>query len=189
MTKGGGVRIGTGAISKGACGEQTEEKRKWVVLARHTEVIASRSELLSLHCPRHPLFHAQLPAWGVSQVIMRQETSTYVEEPLRTVGLQEAAHQYSLRDMCGSTRTPTLPTLHTPELQFTNLQHGVSVRARLPASRVRETLKTWPGSGTRRVCGHWGPEKMGIRSHPRWPPVVPTVGGCFYQPTTPPPPN
>ena len=88
----------------------------------------------------------------------------HAKDVLRAVGLQEAAHQYSLRDMCSSTRTPTLPTLHTPELQFTNLQRGVSVRARLPASRVRETLKTWPGSGTRRVCGHWGPEKIGIRS-------------------------
>ena len=162
------------------------------MLARHTEVIASRSELLSLHCPRHPLFHAQLPAWGVSQVIMRQETSTYVEEPLRTVGLQEAAHQYSLRDMCGSTRTPTLPTLHTPELQFTNLQHGVSVRARLPASRVRETLKTWPGSGTRRVCGHWGPEKIGIRSI-QYPPNGPRLGrlwvDVFISPLQPHPPT
>ena len=89
--------------------------------AHDTEVIASCSELLSLHCPRHPLFHAQLPAWGVSQVIMRQETSAYAEEPLRTVGLLEAAHQYSLQDMCGSTRTPIPTSLSTQEWQFKNL--------------------------------------------------------------------
>ena len=83
--------------------------------AQHTEVIASCSELLSLHCPRHPLFHAQLPAWGGSQVIMRQETSAYAEEPLRTVGLLEAAHQYSLQDMCGSAGTPTPAILPTQE--------------------------------------------------------------------------
>ena len=124
----------------------SNKKRKWVVLARHTEVIASRSELLSLHCPRHPLFHAQLPAWGVSQVIMRQETLAYAEEPLRTVGLQEAAHQYSLRDVCGSTRTPTLPTLHTPEWQFTNLKVSVWVCARLPVWPVRKSLKTCRGA-------------------------------------------
>ncbi len=37
-------------------------KRREVVRARHAEVIASRSELLSLHCPRHLLFLALLPA-------------------------------------------------------------------------------------------------------------------------------
>ena len=77
-----------------------------VVHAHDTEVIASRSELLSLHCPRHPLFLALLPACDITRVIIRQETSAYAEEPLRTVGLLEAAHQYSLQDMHRSACTP-----------------------------------------------------------------------------------
>ena len=84
-----------------------QEKRREVVRARRTEVIASRSELLSLHCPRHPLLLALLPACAVSQVIMRQDCSAYAAEPLRTAGLLEAAHQYSLQDVCGSARTPS----------------------------------------------------------------------------------
>ena len=83
------------------------QKRREVVHAHRTEVIASRSELLSLHCPRHPLLLALLPACAGSQVIMRQDCSAYAEEPLRTVGLLEAAHQYSLQDLCGSACTPT----------------------------------------------------------------------------------
>ena len=79
-------------------------------LAHRAEVIASCSELLSLHCPRHLLLLALLPACAVSQVILRQDCSAYAEEPLRTVGLLEAAHQYSLQDMCPSTGTP-IPTL------------------------------------------------------------------------------
>ena len=74
-------------------------KRGVVVRARHTEVTASRSELWSLHCPRHLLFLALLPACDGSQVIMRQDCSAYAAEPLRTAGLLEAAHQYSLQDM------------------------------------------------------------------------------------------
>ena len=76
----------------------TRDTRKCsaVVHTRRTEVIASRSELLSQHCPRHPLLLALLPACAGSQVIMRQDYSAYAEEPLRTVGLLEAAHQYSL---------------------------------------------------------------------------------------------
>ena len=89
--------------------------------AHHTEVTASCSELLSLHCPRHPLFLALLPACDSTRVIIRQETSAYAEEPLRTVGLLEAAHQYSLQDMCGSTRTPIPASLSTQEWQFKNL--------------------------------------------------------------------
>ena len=91
------------------------QKCREVVHAHHTEVIASRSELLSLHCPRHPLFHAQLPAWGVSQVIMHQETLAYAEEPLCTVGLLEAAHHFSLQDLCGSACTPVPTLLPTQE--------------------------------------------------------------------------
>ena len=77
-----------------------------VAATRRAEVIASRFELLSLHCPRHLLLLALLPACAVSQVIMRQDCSAYAEEPLRTVGLLEAAHQYSVQDMHGSARTP-----------------------------------------------------------------------------------
>ena len=47
----------------------------------HTEVIASCSELLSLHCPQHPLLLALLPACAGSQVIMRQDFSAYAVEP------------------------------------------------------------------------------------------------------------
>ena len=61
------------------------------------------------HCPRHPFLLALLPACAGSQVIMRQDCSAYAEEPLRTVGLLEAAHQYSLQDLCGSACTP-IPT-------------------------------------------------------------------------------
>jgi hypothetical protein len=39
-----------------------KQKRREVAHARHTEVIASCSELLSLHCPWHPLLLALLPA-------------------------------------------------------------------------------------------------------------------------------
>ena len=80
-----------------------------VAATHRAEVIASRSELLSLHCPRHLLFLALLPACDGSQVIMRQDCSAYAAEPLRTAGLLEAAHQYSLQDMHGSARTP-IPT-------------------------------------------------------------------------------
>ena len=86
-----------------------------VVHAHHTEVIASRSELLSLHCPRHLLLLALLPACAGSQVIMRQDCSAYAEEPLRTVGLLEAAHQYSLQDVCRSASTPIPPVLPIQE--------------------------------------------------------------------------
>ena len=84
-------------------------KCKEVEHAHHTEVIASCSELLSLHCPRHPLLLALLPALAGAQVIMRQDCPAYAAEPLRTAGLLEAAHQYSLQDVCGSARTP-IPT-------------------------------------------------------------------------------
>ena len=82
-------------------------KRREVVLAHRTEVIASRSELLSLHCPRHPLLLALLPACADAQFIMRQDCSAYAEEPLRTVGLLEAAHQYRVQDIHGSVSATT----------------------------------------------------------------------------------
>ena len=94
-------------------------KCEGVALAHRAEVIASCSELLSLHCPRHLLLLALLPACAVSQVIMRQDCSAYAEEPLRTVGLLEAAHQYSLQDICGSTGTsnPLCPLLGSDSLR------------------------------------------------------------------------
>ena len=58
-----------------------QEKRREVVRAHRTEVIASRSELLSLHCPRHLLLLALLPACAGSQVIMRQDFSAYAVGP------------------------------------------------------------------------------------------------------------
>jgi len=96
-------------------------KRREVVRAHRTEVIAFRSELLSLHCPRHPLLRALLPACADPQVFTRQDCPAYAGEPLHTVGLLEAAHQYSLQDMCGSTRTPIPASLSTQEWQFKNL--------------------------------------------------------------------
>ena len=92
-----------------------DRKCKEVEHAHRTGVIASCSELLSLHCPRHPLLLALLPACAGSQVIMRQDFSAYAVEPLRTVGLLEAAHQYSLQDMWGSARTPILTALPIQE--------------------------------------------------------------------------
>ena len=102
-------------------GKGGNKKCEEVLPAHHTEVIASCSELLSLHCPRHLLLLALLPACAGSQVIMRQDCSAYAEEPLRTVGLLEAAHQYSLQDMCGSASIPILTSLPTQERQFKNL--------------------------------------------------------------------
>ena len=86
---------------------QTTNERREVVHASHTEVIPSCSALLSLHCPRHPLLLALLPACAGSQVIMRQDCSAYAEEPLRTVGLLEAAHQYRVQDIHGSVSATT----------------------------------------------------------------------------------
>ena len=97
-------------------------KRREVVRAHRTEVIAFRSELLSLHCPRHPLLHALLPACADPQVFTRQDCPAYAGEPLHTVGLLEAAHQYSLQDMSRSTRTPIPTSLSTQEWQFKNLR-------------------------------------------------------------------
>ena len=97
------------------------QNRREVVRARHTEVIAFRSELLSLHCPRHPLLHALLPACAYPQVFTRQDCPAYAGEPLHTVGLLEAAHQYSLQDMGRSTRTPIPTSPSTQEWQFKNL--------------------------------------------------------------------
>ena len=103
---------------------QVPKKCKEVVLAHRTEVIASRSELLSLHCPRHPLLHALLPACADPQVFTRQDCPAYAEEPLRTVGLLEAAHQYSLQDLCSSASTPDLTALPTQERQFKEPTHS-----------------------------------------------------------------
>ena len=112
------------------------QKRREVVLARHTGVIASRSELLSPHCPRRPLLLALLPALAGSQVIMRQDCPAYAEGPLRTVGLLEAAHQYSLQDMCRSASTPVPAILPTQERQFKNLRAQESFCLDLPKNRL-----------------------------------------------------
>jgi len=68
---------------------------------------------------------------------MRQDCSAYAEEPLRTVGLLEAAHQYSLQDMCGSASIPVPTVLPIQERQLNNLKsngrHGRIVCARVPA--------------------------------------------------------
>ena len=83
--------------------------------ARHAEVTASRSELLSQHCRRHPLLRALLPACARAQVIMHQDFSAYAEEPLRTAGLLEAAHQYGLQDVRRSASTPNPTSLPIQE--------------------------------------------------------------------------
>ena len=82
-------------------------KRREVVHAHRTEVIASRSELLSQHCRQHPLLRSLLPACAGAQVIMRQDFSAYAEEPLRTAGLLEA--------VCGSASTSAPTLLPTQE--------------------------------------------------------------------------
>ena len=109
------VQVASQSARLGARQRDMFTKRREVVLAHRTEVIASRSELLSLHCPRHPLLLALLPACAGSQVIMRQDCSAYAEEPLRTVGLLEAAHQYSLQDICRSACTPIPTSFPTQE--------------------------------------------------------------------------
>ena len=87
----------------------TEQKCRTVIQAHHTGVIAPCSEPLSLHCLRHQLLVALLPALPDLLVIMRQDCTAYAVEPLHTVGLLEAAHQYSLQDVHGSTSTPVPP--------------------------------------------------------------------------------
>ena len=87
----------------------TKPKCRTVIQAHHTGVIASCSELLSLHCLRHQLLVALLPALPDLLVIMRQDCTAYAVEPLHTVGLLEAAHQYSLQDVHGSTSAPIPP--------------------------------------------------------------------------------
>ena len=124
------------------------QKCRVVVLAHHTEVIASRSELLSLHCPRQPLLLALLPACAGSQFIMRQDCSAYAAEPLRTAGLLEAAHQYSLQDMCGSACSPSplyslfrRDSLRTCKVCKTT---GLGTSSRLCNRRGRQIHKTVP---------------------------------------------
>ena len=106
-------------------GNQT--KCRTVIQAHHTEVIASCSELLSLHCLRHQLFLALLPALGDLLVIMRQDCSAYAEEPLRTVGLLEAAHQYSLQDVHD---LQAFPSHHTPYKGESVLRPVISITGR-----------------------------------------------------------
>ena len=125
-----------------------------MVRARRTEVIASRSELLSLHCPRHPLLLALLPALAGAQVIMRQDCSAYAAEPLRTAGLLEAAHQYSLQDVCGSARTPIPTELPTQERQFKNLKYDLWRRAVHEGGGPRLVMQTGRAlCSKRQQCG------------------------------------
>jgi hypothetical protein len=132
-----------------------------VVHARRTEVIASRSELLSLHCPRHPLLRALLPACAGPQVITRQDCSAYAAEPLRTAGLLEAAHQYSLQDVCGSARTPIPTALPTQERQFKNLKFGFRWRGVREGGFPRWAMQTGAAIQTARLkTGQMG------RAHP-----------------------
>ena len=119
-----------------------------MVRAHHTEVIAFRSELLSLHCPRHPLLRALLPACADPQVFTRQDCPAYAGEPLHTVGLLEAAHQYSLQDMRRSASTPILTSLPTQEWQFKNLPARKSCWAEAPIKIARMTL-------TLKLDGNW----------------------------------
>ena len=66
-----------------------------MVPARRGQVIASRSDVLFLHCLWHLLFLALLPACDIPKVIMSLDCSAYAAEPLSTAGVPEAAHQYS----------------------------------------------------------------------------------------------
>ena len=70
-------------------------KRSKVVRARRGQLIASRSDVLFLHCLWHLLFLALLPACDIPKVIMSLDCSAYAAEPLSTAGVPEAAHQYS----------------------------------------------------------------------------------------------
>ena len=53
-----------------------------MVHVHQTEVVAFRSELLSLRCPQHPVSLAPFPACADSRIIMRQDCSTHAEDPL-----------------------------------------------------------------------------------------------------------
>jgi len=80
---------------------------------------------------------------------MRQDCSAYAEGPLRTVGLLEAAHQYSLQDMCRSASTPVPAMLPTQEWQFKNLRSHESLPLDRPSKRLSaqapDKLTTPPG--------------------------------------------
>ena len=60
----------------------TKRKCRTVIQAHHTEVITSCSELLSLHCLRHQLLVALLPALPDLLIIMRQDCTAYAVDPL-----------------------------------------------------------------------------------------------------------
>ena len=81
----------------------------------HTAVIAFRSDLFSLHYPRHPLLLALLPTCASTQVFRRQVCRAYVLETLRTMDLQGASHQYELQDVHELTNIPDPASLPIQE--------------------------------------------------------------------------
>ena len=118
----------------------TKRNCRTVIQAHHTGVIASCSEPLSLHCLRHQLLVALLPALTDLLVIMHQDCAAHAVEPLHTVGLLEAAHQYSLQDLNGSTSTPIPPYALQRQVSLTtccvcSMQMLVLVQLRHPPAR------------------------------------------------------
>ena len=94
---------------------------------------------------------------------MHQDCSAYAEETLRTVGLLEDAHQYSLHDLSGS-RQQALPSpQHSErEYQFNNLPiAGVALEVRVglagpPPGRLCASLPDIIGNGK-----HWALKRSG----------------------------
>jgi len=118
----------------------TEQKCRTVIQAHHTGVIAPCSEPLSLHCLRHQLLVALLPALSDLLVIMHQDCTAHAMEPSHTVGLLEAAHQYSLQDLNGFTSTPIPPYTLQRQVSLTtccvcSVQMLVLVQLRYPPAR------------------------------------------------------
>ena len=93
--------------------ERKTEKRRMVTHAHHTEVIASCSELLSLHCLRPSLLGAVLPPSPSPGMIRRQDCSAYAEEPLRTAGLLRGSSSVQfarLAWVCECSHSTAFPT-------------------------------------------------------------------------------
>ena len=73
---------------------------------------------------------------------MRQDCSAFAEGPLHTVGLLEAAHQYSLQDMRGCASTPIPTILPIQERQLKNLNivaQGMSLHTATTPKLVWQT--------------------------------------------------
>ena len=93
--------------------ERKNKKRRMVTHAHHTEVIASCSELLSLHCLRPSLLGAVLPPSPSPGMIRRQDCSAYAEEPLRTAGLLRGSSSVQfarLAWVCECSHSTAFPT-------------------------------------------------------------------------------